>query len=142
MAPSSAYVSAPSSESTPPSTHTESASPALPPAACSVSAGTRKMPEPITVPIVIMTMSRRPSVRARSGRVSTGLAILLRREGRRDLLREGLALLRLQLPRRPVDAQAAARGLRDDVEVHVEHGLVRRGPVVLQHVVGAGAGGL
>ena len=40
----------------------------------------------------------------------------------------------------PVDAQPAARELGDDVEVHVHHHLVRGGAVVLQHVVGRGAG--
>src|SRR4051812_30774033 len=64
IAPSSPYASAPSSESTPPTVQTTSAGPACPPAWRSTPPGTRKMPDPITVPITMRIRSRRPRTRS------------------------------------------------------------------------------
>ncbi len=46
----------------------------------------------------------------------------------------------LELARRPGDAEALLADFGDDVEMHVENRLVGRAAVVLQHVVGGGAG--
>src|SRR3954470_7159338 len=64
IAPSSPYASAPSSERTPPTVQTTSAGPACPPAWRSTPPGTRKMPDPITVPMTMRIRSRRPRTRS------------------------------------------------------------------------------
>ena len=66
IAPSSPYASAPSSERAPPTTQTTSAGPACPPAWRKTPPGTRKMPEPITVPITMRIRSRSPRTRSRA----------------------------------------------------------------------------
>src|SRR4051812_2685599 len=69
IAPSSPYASAPSSERTPPATQTTSAGPACPPAWRSTPPGTRKMPDPITVPITMRIRSRSPRTRSSAPRI-------------------------------------------------------------------------
>src|SRR3989475_1361304 len=64
MAPSSPYVTAPSSASTPPSPHARRAYPTSPPASRSTAPGTRKIPEPIVVPTTMKIRSRKRRVRA------------------------------------------------------------------------------
>src|SRR5213078_2602309 len=56
-------------ESAPPPTQTSSAGPACPPACRSTPPGTRKMPDPITVPITMRIRSRRPRTRSRASAV-------------------------------------------------------------------------
>src|SRR5260221_14356318 len=68
--------------------------------------------------------------------------MLLARDQRGDAGRQLAPAGSVQGPRPPRDAEAALRDLRDDVEVHVEHRLVRGRSVVLQDVVGGGSGGL
>src|SRR5438067_13711134 len=66
MAPSCAYVTAPKNENTPPTIQAKSTSLAEP-AACIISAGTRKMPLPITTPMTIEAAWLAPSSRRREG---------------------------------------------------------------------------
>src|SRR5207302_708944 len=74
MAPSSAYVIAPASESAPPTIHAKYTSRAEP-TACIISAGTRKIPLPIMVPTTIAPAWLTPSSRnSEAGSVTPGLA--------------------------------------------------------------------
>ena len=85
-APSSAKVSAPSSDRMPPTVHTTSAIPPEP-AFFTTPPGVRKMPEPITVPMTMKIRSRRDRVRrscsvmapivALSGRPGSGFDVAL-----------------------------------------------------------------
>src|SRR5437868_10280744 len=63
IAPNSAYVNAPRNDNTPPTTQTSNATPTHDSVWRSTTPGTRKIPEPITVPKVSMTRSVKPSVR-------------------------------------------------------------------------------
>src|SRR5690348_4092029 len=75
MAPSSPKVSAPSSASTLPTSHTTSATPRSPPDWRSTAPGTVKMPEPIVVPTTMRTRSRSVRTRASSRVVGAGLEL-------------------------------------------------------------------
>src|SRR5687767_8138205 len=64
MAPSSAYVSAPKKDRIPPAIHTPSAPSGLVPVLARTSPGTRKMPEPMTMPTAVNARSAVPRTRA------------------------------------------------------------------------------
>src|SRR5881396_1596979 len=89
MAPSSPNVTAPSSASTLPTTHTTNATPTSLPDCRSTAPGTVKMPEPIVVPTTMKTRSRSVRTRARSRVV--GASSELAGKGLRDLARRRLA---------------------------------------------------
>src|SRR5436309_6889472 len=89
MAPSSPNVTAPSSASTLPTTHTPKATPTPLPDCRSTPPGTVKMPEPIVVPTTMKTRSRSVRTRARSRVV--GASSELAGKGLRDLARRRLA---------------------------------------------------
>src|SRR5271163_2549195 len=67
MAPSSAYVSAPKKDNSPPTSHARYTSLAEP-TACIISAGTRKIPLPMIVPTTMADAWLTPRSRASSGR--------------------------------------------------------------------------
>src|SRR5690349_4165095 len=75
MAPSSPKVSAPSSASTLPTSHTTSATPRSPPDWRSTAPGTVKMPEPMVVPTTMRTRSRSVRTRASSRVVRAALEL-------------------------------------------------------------------
>src|SRR3712207_5887620 len=75
IAPSSAYVSAPKKERSPPAAHTPSASNVLDPDSASTSPGTRKMPEPMTMPMAAKARWGVPSMRASCGDEPAGPAV-------------------------------------------------------------------
>src|SRR5687768_1432547 len=64
MAPSSAYVRAPKNERSPPATQTPSASIVFEPALARTRPGTRKIPDPMTMPMAVNARSVVPSIRA------------------------------------------------------------------------------
>src|SRR5687768_14516434 len=128
MAPSSPYVSAPSSESTPPTSQTVRASPTCPPLCARTLPGTRKMPEPMTVPTSSSVRSVWRSVRARGWdmrRYITPLRFLL--GNARALGFRLLDDLRLQVRRHLVVVRelhvvpAAAAGHRRQLLLVTEH---------------------